>query len=688
MRAVLLCIFTFIELICHGQMAAYTVSSIPFIPISIDTGATSLGLEDESAALADLGFSFTYFENTYQSVKVSSNGFVQFGPYPGIITHNFNYPLPSPNIPVNAIYLAGIDLDPSINSVRHKTIGTAPNRIFILEYLNVSIWSCFENKFTGQLRLYEGSNAIEMHITEFTGCGEDEPVWNGFAIQGIQNAAGNLAFVVENRDLDVYWEALEESWRFDRYIVDTTQQYTIGGRVWLDVNGNCEVDEEDTPIMNQVVNCQPGNLTATTDSDGYYSFDLFPTSLFAITSQIPNALQASHVINCPNEGSYSNVFLTSSEALSQLNFLVEPQIVCSDVTSIINHLMPDVPCNQAARTHCIEVSNKQYRPSESFFVKLQLPEAVHFLESNPPINISDGNSFIWIINDSLNYQESKFIYWKDSLICGKNSLLPFCREVEIINEVDCNQSNNSYLICEDPQSPVSATLEPSLQVLKVLPIPIFDDEYAISQNSTQYFFRFHFQNTGAETIQDLEISDSLANFFYPQIFDVQTTTHPCTTERIGNKIRIIFPNIQLPPASVDPVGSHLSIVFRLGADITLQPGDTVYNNAQLIVNGQSPIETNEIKIYMPDNSASLAGGLNQQTIQFVPNPASQLVSISGEFHNHDLIMVDMLGREVRRTKLQGKNPSIDLNGVSHGIYNVTISSGSSAFSKLLFVHNN
>lgn len=669
----------------QGQLAVYSVESIPFEPISIDSGATSLQLTDDQYLPVPLGFSFTYFESTYQSVTVGANGIAQFGAPQNMQVFNFYDPIPSPNVPVNAIFLAGIDLNPSQRVVRYKTIGQAPNRIFVLEYVNIPTWNCPNiSSLTGQLRLFEGSNNIEMHIATFISCGADNPVWSGFAIQGIQNEFGTLAYTVEGRDLTLYWEANEESWRFIPGIVDTTQQYVLGGRVWLDLNGNCEVDEEDAPVANQVVKCEPGNLTTLTDAEGRYYFSVFPLNNFSITCPIANAIQSNYQFACPVNGSYSNIFVGSSDTLSNYNFFIKPEVNCADLRAFINPITPVLPCNQATRTQLIEVSNLQLVPAESYLVKLQLPDSVHFIESDPPYNMSDGNSFIWIMNEALPYQESKLIYWKDSLSCEANSASTICREVEIVLQSDCFMPNNSYLMCELPQSE-TPPIQPTLQVLNVLPIPLYDEVYAISQNSYQYFLKIHFQNTGTDTIQNIEITDSLANFFYPLIFDILSTTHACSTSRNGNIIKIYFQDIQLPPASEDADGSHLSVVFRIGADIPLSPGDSVLNHAELLMDEQWFSETNDILIYRPDNSANTESASPRQSIRFVPNPASQLVSILGEFHNHDLIMVDMLGRQIRNIKLQGKNPSVDLNGISEGIYHMTISNGHSVFSAPLLV---
>jgi hypothetical protein len=670
MRQFLLGLFLLTYANGNAQLSFYTVDSIPFEPISIDSGATVLQLLDDYYLSVPLGFTFTYFENTYSSVTVGANGIMQFGSAQNMMMFNFNDPLPSPNVPVNAIFLAGIDLEPSQHVVRYKTIGQAPNRIFVVEYIDIPVWSCQNlSSFTGQLQLHEGSNAIEMHVTNFIGCGLN-PVWNGYAIQGIQNEWGTLAYIVEGRDLDVYWEANEEAWRFDRGMLDSLQQFTIHGRVWLDMNGNCTVDSMDTPVPNYTVHCTPGNYSTQTDTAGNYSFELFATSLYNINGSVDPILQTLYQIPCPAGGVYSNTFIATNDSTISYDFFIKPNNNCADLKAVVNPIAPVLPCNQAPRIHAIDITNIRLVPSGPYSVKLQLPESIHFMESAPTVNSISGNSFIWQINDTLSYQETYRIYWKDSLSCNTDSLITLCREVSII-ESDCNTTNNTVSLCDLQQS-TQLSGEASMQVFNVLPIPLYDEKYPIIQNSLEYVFRVHYQNTSNDTIQSIVIRDSLDNFFFPQVFEVISSTNPCSTSRVGSIVEFYFQDLQLPPASENSDASHVSLIFKIGADTPLQPGDTVFNKAQLFIPNQPASFTNDVKIYMPNISGFSMGINKSPAIRLIPNPANQVVIIEGNYTNNNLTLVDLLGRQIRHMNLQGTNPSVDMEGLAKGIYHVVI----------------
>jgi hypothetical protein len=109
--------------------------------------------------------------------------------------YSINRPAPTnqDNTPRNAILGPWHDIDPSLGgTIRYTTLGTTPNRRFIVSYENVPMYSCGTASpgiyFSGQIKLFETTQAIEIHIRQKGVC----PFNNGQAILGLHNYNGSI----------------------------------------------------------------------------------------------------------------------------------------------------------------------------------------------------------------------------------------------------------------------------------------------------------------------------------------------------------------------------------------------------------------------------------------------------------------------------------------------------------------
>ncbi len=157
------------------------------LPIALYSGAfTSLNLTNDAlSAPLPLGFSFDFYGTNYNQAYVSSNGFLTFsndgnnGCCEGGL-------LPNVANPNNLIAFAWNDLNPALGgTIGYTTIGSAPNRVFVLDFTNIQHTSG-GNPVTVQLKLFETSNLVEVHSTQNAS--------NGAAMtMGLENANGTEA---------------------------------------------------------------------------------------------------------------------------------------------------------------------------------------------------------------------------------------------------------------------------------------------------------------------------------------------------------------------------------------------------------------------------------------------------------------------------------------------------------------
>jgi hypothetical protein len=159
--------------------------TIPFNWQDISGTGTAVALTDDSVSAAlPLGFSFEFYGIAYSGVYASSNGFltVLSGSSNGCCT---GQPLPSTATPNGVIAGWWEDLNPSAGgTVHYQTLGTAPNRVFIVQFTNIPHFGG-GNLVTMQWKLFETSNVIEVHY-------QAAPSDGGTHSAGIENADGTL----------------------------------------------------------------------------------------------------------------------------------------------------------------------------------------------------------------------------------------------------------------------------------------------------------------------------------------------------------------------------------------------------------------------------------------------------------------------------------------------------------------
>jgi len=150
----------------------------------------NIGLGDDAITGAiPLGFDFEFYGNTYSEVYICSNGFISFDSNAGMTAAQSRTPqtVPDPTLPNNLVALFWGDLDPSAGgTIKFQTFGSAPNRKFVVEFLNVRYWNNPTETVSGQVHLYEGSNLVEIHLISVDAGGQNKTM-------GIENADGTEA---------------------------------------------------------------------------------------------------------------------------------------------------------------------------------------------------------------------------------------------------------------------------------------------------------------------------------------------------------------------------------------------------------------------------------------------------------------------------------------------------------------
>lgn len=180
----------------------YTVVTSSCTPVAI-SGATAFptACDDCVTAQIPIGFNFNFYGNIYNTAVIQSNGILGFGPF--TFTGYNSFSIPAGGNPNN--YIAGIFADIDIRyggTITYQTIGTAPNRRFVVSYDNVVPYNLGSGAGTGtasfQIVINE-NGSFQVIISQFS-ANWYASTSGALATSGAENIDGTYAFPVPGRN--------------------------------------------------------------------------------------------------------------------------------------------------------------------------------------------------------------------------------------------------------------------------------------------------------------------------------------------------------------------------------------------------------------------------------------------------------------------------------------------------------
>jgi hypothetical protein len=154
------------------------------IPLSLRPTPTAQAASGDDAVSAPLpiGFSFSFFGRSYESLRVSTNGFVTFDDSTSAGCCS-GQQLPNPTAPNNLIAVYWEDLTARPGQLTYETRGEAPAREFVVMWDEVAHFGGGGGPVTAQLVLQEQGGGIEIHCQSCTSNGD-------IHTQGIEGPGG------------------------------------------------------------------------------------------------------------------------------------------------------------------------------------------------------------------------------------------------------------------------------------------------------------------------------------------------------------------------------------------------------------------------------------------------------------------------------------------------------------------
>lgn len=174
----------------------YTYTTAP--PTAVTLKETDPDVTNAAALTGDdiymnlnIGFTFYFYDNAYSTCAASTNGLIMFGAPSTDYTPDV--PFPNTNAPNNIIAPFWVDLFRTASSkILYTTRGSAPNRVFIMEFQDMQEFGNASGLASFQVQLFEGTNAIEFQYKKYQGFGSGHP---DVGI-GIENATGTVGISI------------------------------------------------------------------------------------------------------------------------------------------------------------------------------------------------------------------------------------------------------------------------------------------------------------------------------------------------------------------------------------------------------------------------------------------------------------------------------------------------------------
>ena len=667
MKYTLLAIFLFLTSIGFAQIP-YGIYEVPFSPLASENGTAVYLNDDQYSEKIAIGFPFRYFGTDYDSLQISSNGYITFRDvsafsFSAFTVANsipFSATGPQGDAAVNSIFLTWCDLNPAVNgTITYSTVHEVPSRIFVINYNNVPLFGCSNVLYTGQLQLHETTNNIEMHITNKLFCNSQGGL-GSYAIEGIQNAIGTEGYAVPGRNNTGIWQTQNDAWRFDPDTV-SAPSCIMSGRVFADFNGNCILDEADYAVPGQTIIRDSGMVYTQTNANGIFSFEAdtgnYMIGMNGLTANLPFA-----TIVCPENAIHSVSYTEAGSSNYMLDFYVQPDSACADLNVNISPLSPLRRCAGNDNHQLVSITNLGLYPINGYSIALTIPDSVYLYNTVPAFDAQNGNTYTWNFTDTLIYGEFNTINLFDSLSCFATDGILKCFQIASNGFEDCNTSNNAATMCQI----VNGSYDPNhIQVLRDNSPNEYVYNWEIEENRLWYTFRIQFQNTGTAPAQTVVVSNPIPSFFDESSVQLLASSHNAIMVNAGNGlIRFIHNQINLPDSSENFAGSIGTVIYRIRANQDLMPGQSIANQASIVFDVNPAIQTNEALIGMPEPT-----GINGQTVAanlFYPNPAKNQIFINGSEIRHvsiynlqgQLVLSESIGSELHTVSTKDLNPGI------------------------------
>jgi len=187
-------------------------------------------------------------------------------------------------------------------------------------------------------------------------------------------------------------------------------------------------------------------------------------------------------------------------------------------------------------------------------------------------------------------------------------------------------------------------------------------------------YTIQFENTGTANAEFVRVEDFLDASLNPSSIEMLSSSHAYNMRRIGNQLIWNFYNINLPPTSSNPAGSHGFIQFKIKPTAGFALGDIISNKAFIYFDYNPPIITNEFETEFVQSLKTIE--FDGSNFVLYPNPTNSFVKINLQNINENInsiFIFNLLGKKVKELSDRSSSEiKMDVSSLCKGVYLIEI----------------
>ena len=430
-------------------------------------------------------------------------------------------------------------------------------------------------------------------------------------------------------------------------------------------NGIKDTGEQNFNYGNFVyqVNDSGVNQYGTSNDGAYYIFDSNPANSYDINFAINSDLNAYYTSSV----SYTNVTLPDG---SGTNYLYFP------IVNVLPHVDAQVylsPYGQP-RPGFTYINNIYYRNNG-----LQtIANGTVIFTHAPNVSVSSvSESGVTLTSTGFTYDftnlapnESRYI--NVALLVptiptvNLGDLITNTVTIQIANDI--NLSNNSSSITQTIVGSYDPNDKMESHGGKIVHSTFTTNDYL--------YYTIQFENTGTASAEFIRVEDALDSQLDESTFEMISASHNVNTKRVGNQLTWHFYNINLPPTSLNPSGSHGFVYFKIKPKSGYAIGDIIPNQASIYFDYNPAIVTNT---YNTEFVLALGNpSFNANTIALYPNPTSDRVTIANNNSVEKITAIAIYEVTGKKIYMLNNNDlttiTIDVSHFAKGLYLIELTS--------------
>ncbi len=463
------------------------------------------------------------------------------------------------------------------------------------------------------------------------------------------------------------------------YNATTTSCYcTISGTVYHDVNNNCVQDPGEPGIPNIQIYCSGGIGYTYTDASGNYSFKV-PSGSYTITETVLSfyPLSTCQLNNIPVTAVATSGCVIPVDFANAINPIHDIHISTWDYTFAIpghGYSQASVISNEGTLTESGIFAN--YKTDGQLFAPTFVPGGVftgssYLYSSGTFPTLAPGSSYSLLMNYAVptSIPLGTDVVVKDTAVyttptSGWTTDYSPWNNVNYVHTTIVSSYDPNFKEVSPKGTGPAGTITGADSIL----------EYMV-----------HFQNTGSYQAENVTVIDTLDNNLdWTTLRPVYMSANCKVDVKQSGSYKIAtftFANINLPPASSQPVTSNGMFTYTIHVMHGLPVGSTFKNNASIYFDYNEPIKTNTTLNTLGSPTAiTNVDPTEHNSFSIFPNPTTRsfnAVINSDNGASAEMIVTDITGKTLISKTLQlqkgAQTIATDVSRLTPGMYLVSFS---------------